>query len=87
MKLFTAAFLATATTITAVGLMAFGADTPKQSQLEVVPVKVATYNATMQYLATRPYQEVYQLLAALNADGEAANAAAQAKAKPKDDKK
>ena len=87
MKLFTSAFLATATAITAVGMLAFGADTPKPTQLEVVPVKVATYNATMQYLATRPYQEVYQLLAALNADGEAANAATKTKAKPKDEKK
>jgi len=60
---------------------------PPPAQLEVVPVKVATFNTVMQYLATRPYQEVYQLLAALNADGEAANVAAKAKAKPKDDKK
>jgi len=52
-------------------------------QLEVVPVKVATYNATMNYLAQRPYAEVYQLLAALNADGEAANRQLEAKEKPK----
>jgi len=59
----------------------------KPTTLEFIPVKLKTYNATMQYLAGRPYAEVYQLVAALSQDGEIANKKAQEAEGKKGDKK
>ena len=53
---------------------------PPPTAFEVVPVRVVTFNAVLQYLASKPYAETYQLIGALSADGDAANAAAKATA-------
>jgi AMMECR1 domain-containing protein len=48
-----------------------------------VAVRVEVYNATMQYLQTRPWAEVNQLLGELNKDGVAANEAHKKRSKKK----